>query len=78
MLIQRKNITVYFKKQQKKYKWNLSKDSKPKASVIVRGTVFKFTADVSPLINDFKNYPRTAQHDTYAPFPLIKKKTNQN
>lgn len=40
--------------------------------------VFKFTADVSPLINDIKNYSRTAQHDTYVPFLLIKKTPKNN
>lgn len=69
----RKEHICFFKKKTKTYKWNLSKDSKLKGGVISRETVFKFTADVSPLIKDIKNYPRTAQHDTYAPFPLIKK-----
>lgn len=76
MPTQRKNISVSSKKKSKIDKWNLSKDSKLKGSVIARGKVFKFTADVSPLINYIKNYPRTAQHDTYTPFPLIKKYKN--
>lgn len=72
----KEHICFLKKKKSKIDKWNLSKDSKLKGSVIARGKVFKFTADVSPLINYIKNYPRTAQHDTYTPFPLIKKYKN--
>lgn len=46
-----KEMTYLFLFFFKNCKWNLTEDSKLKGSDAAKETVFKFTADVSPLIN---------------------------